>query len=372
MEKPKVVIASLLKPVDDTRMFEKFGLSLAEIGKYDINIIGFESKNERAAEYITTHSLGNFSRASLTRFLKPFKVLRLLIKVKPQLYIVNSHDLLIVSTIYKILFGGYFIYDLRENYKKNILYTNVFRKGLRPILASWVRTKEWLTKPLIKHYILAEKVYEKQLPFLGDKYTILENKYMPLPDQRTAYRNPNPEYIDLVFTGTIAENNGVFDAIEVTKALYALNDKIRLRIVGYCALKRDLLRLHETIKDLDYIELNGGDHLVPHAEIIEAIEKADFGFVLKKADNGINEEKLLTRLFEYTANKLPIIALDNPTWITFCEQFNAAIHLNPNDFDPAKVLDEMSTTDFYSKGDTKTSLWRTEAEKLNQLIDSLI
>ena len=372
MEKPKVVIASLLKPVDDTRMFEKFGLSLAEIGKYDINIIGFESKNERSADDITLHSLGNFRRDSITRFFKPLQVLKVLVKVKPKIYIANTHDLLIVSTIYKIIFGCTFIYDVRENYKKNILNTTVFPKPLRPLIAMWVRIKEWLSKPFIKHYILAEKVYEKQLPFLGNEFTILENKYIPLPGMHTAYRNPEPHTINLVFTGTIAESNGVFDAIEMTKKLHALNQDIRLRIVGYCALKKDLLRLQDTIKDTSYIELNGGDHLVPHSEIIEAIEKADFGFVLKKANNGVNEEKLLTRLFEYTANKLPIIALDNPTWIEFCGQFNAAIHINPSNFNPQKTLDLMLSGKFYTKGDVTSSLWETESLRLKDLINSLI
>ncbi len=372
MEKPKVVIASLLKPIDDTRMFEKFGLSMAETNKYDINIIGFESKNARTANHITTHSLGNFSRASLTRFFKPWKVLKFLIKVKPHIYIVNTHDLLTVSLIYKILFGGIFIYDIRENYKKNILNTNVFNKGLRPFIAVWVRLKEWLSKPLIKHYILAEKVYQKQLPFIGQRFTLLENKYKPLPDERTAYRNPEPSTINLVFTGTISEGNGVFDAIEITKQLHNLNNKVKLRIVGYCALKQDLLKLREAIENLDYIELNGGDHLVPHLEIIEAIEKADFGFVLKKPNNGVNDDKLLTRLFEYTANELPIIALDNPTWVEFCAKFDAAIHVNPIDFNPEEVLKKMQNKPFYTKGDTKTSLWSTEAPKLTRLIDSLI
>jgi hypothetical protein len=35
------VLTSILKPVDDTRMFEKFGVSLGQTNKYDVNIIGF-------------------------------------------------------------------------------------------------------------------------------------------------------------------------------------------------------------------------------------------------------------------------------------------------------------------------------------------
>jgi hypothetical protein len=45
MKKTKVVIASILKPIDDSRMYEKFGLSLEQANEYEINIIGFASKN---------------------------------------------------------------------------------------------------------------------------------------------------------------------------------------------------------------------------------------------------------------------------------------------------------------------------------------
>ncbi len=45
MKKTKVVIVSLLKPIDDSRMYEKFGLTLEQANEYEINIIGFTSKN---------------------------------------------------------------------------------------------------------------------------------------------------------------------------------------------------------------------------------------------------------------------------------------------------------------------------------------
>ena len=74
---------------------------------------------------------------------------------------------------------------------------------------------------------------------MSKRRTVLREQVYALPNQRTAYRNPDPAYIDLVFTGTIVVN-GVFDAINITKQLHALNNKVKLRIVGYCALKRDL------------------------------------------------------------------------------------------------------------------------------------
>ncbi len=370
MKKTKVVIASLLKPIDDTRMFEKFGLSMAETNKYEVNIIGFDSKNIKKAHGIEFHPIEPFQRLSWSRLLKPIAVYKTYIKVKPEIILVNTHELLIVTCLYRILFGVKFVYDIRENYAKNISNTRVFPKLLRPILSTWVRTKEWFSKPFIDHYILAERVYEKQLPFLNKHVSIIENKYAPQPNEETAYRNPDPDHIDLVFTGTLAESNGVFEAIEVTKQLHAVNPSIRLRIVGYCALKKDLIHLRELIKDLDYIELNGGDHLVPHSEIIEAIQKADFGFVLKKGNRGMNDEKLLTRLFEYTANKLPILLLDNPTWIDFCKSFNSAIVINPDNLNPEAILDQMKSQTFYNQGDVSSSLWDSESPKLISLLDN--
>lgn len=371
MKKTKVVIASLLKPIDDTRMLDKFGLSMAETNTYDVNIIGFDSKNIRRVDNVTFHPLKAFSRLSISRWLKPIKVLKLYIKVKPQIIIANTHELLIVSILYKIIFGAKFIYDIRENYAKNIRSTEVFPLILRPFLSTWVRLKEWCSKPFINHYILAERIYESQLPFLSKQITIIENKYAPQQHVNTVYKNADPNLIDLVFTGTIGASNGIFDAIEVTKKLHSLDSRIKLRIVGYCALKSDLIRLQEEIKDLDYIELNGGDHLVPHSEIIEAIQKADFGFVLKKPNKGMNDEKLLTRLFEYTANKLPILLLNNTTWVTFCQTYHAAVVVDPEDFEAADVLNQMTKEQFYTQGDISESLWESESAKLLAVLSSI-
>lgn len=371
MKKTKVVVASLLKPIDDTRMYEKFGLSMAETNKYDINIIGFNSKNVRTTSGITFHPVEPFSRTSFARFVQPIKTFRRFIRLRPQIIVINTHELLLMTCLYKMFFGVKFIYDLRENYVKNIRETNVFPLFLRPPLAAWVRLKEWLSKPFIDHYILAERIYKKQLPFLSKKVTIIENKYAPQPEESTAYRDPDPSHIDLLYTGTISESNGVFDAIDITKSLHLFNPKVKLRIVGYCALKKDLIRLKKEIETHDFIELNGGDHLVPHIEIVEAIQKADFGFVLKKPNNGTNDEKILTRLFEYTANQLPILLLNNPTWVEFCAQFNAAVEVDPNDFDAEALIKTMKEKVFYTQGDTSSSLWDSEKKKLLNLLEEL-
>ena len=371
MEKTKVVIASVLKPIDDTRMFEKFGLSMAKTNKYAINIIGFASKNVRSHEGIQFHDLGNFPRLSWARYRAKWKVYRQYLKVRPHIIIVNTHELLIVTVIFKIFFGAKIVYDVRENYLKNTRHTQAFPTLLRPFISTWVRLKEIITKPFFNRFILAERVYARQMGFLPASATIVENKYKALEPTEEIQRPLLPDTIDLVYTGTISRGNGAFEAISIAKALHKLNPAIRLKLVGYCAIKNDLKDLQEAIQEESFIELIGGDYLVPHEQIVKEIANADFGFVLKKPNNGINDEKLLTRLFEYTAHHLPILMLNNPTWISFCNEFNAAIAINPADYDPKALLDQMLAGGFYSKGDTSSSLWETEEARFLSLIDEL-
>ena len=61
--KPQIlVIASVLKPVDDVRMYKKFGKSLARTGKYAVNIVGFQTQATLDDAAIRFHPLFGFSR----------------------------------------------------------------------------------------------------------------------------------------------------------------------------------------------------------------------------------------------------------------------------------------------------------------------
>ena len=214
----KLVIASLLKPVDDIRHFRKIALTLGQTSKYEINIIGFESKNNREYPSIHFHPIFKHRRPGFARFAQYFKYYLKLFQVKPTVLIVNTPELLIVSIAYKILFGSKLIYDIRENYKANFLYQKIYSYPIRHLLAYFSRIIEVLSSPFINHFILAERCYEHQLPFIGDRYTIIENKVLQSVTMTEKRLNPKSG-IRLIFTGTIAEVTGVFRAIQLTNKI---------------------------------------------------------------------------------------------------------------------------------------------------------
>ena len=376
MKKQRIVIASLLKPVDDTRMFEKMGVTLGDSGQYDIFIIGYPSKSTPAYANIHFLPLTAFSRISPGRLLAPFKVLRILHQVNPQILIVNTHELLIVAVLNRILFGARIIYDVRENYYRNILYAGSFPFLLRPFLAAWVRLKEKVTSPLFHHFFLAENGYQKEMSFFQNRATVIENK---ATETKGLSRARMPGKIRLLFTGTLAESTGVFQAIDLAKKLHSLSDSIHLTLIGYCAKVETLRKIHQEIKESAFIQLHGGNYLVPHPEVIKAIYTSDFGMICYPPSRH-TENSIPTKLYEYLAGRLPILLQNHPPWVELASRYQACIPIDFSTIDPQALLQQMQLP-FYGSSPEEVSrlpqekaglTWESEGEKLLSALEKII
>ncbi len=365
MKKRRIVIASVLKPVDDTRMFEKMAMTLAGPGNYEVFIVGYPSKHVPAYPNIYFAPLGAFSRISLGRLLAPIRIQKILHQVQPEILVVNTHELLIVAILNRILFGTKLIYDVRENYYRNILYSDAFPLFLRPFLAGWVRLKEKLTSPLIHRFFLAESGYKKEMSFFGGGAIIIENK-VKVPENFS--RTPGPGKVRLLFSGTLAESTGVFLAINLAKKLHALDASIHLTIIGFCAKSATLQRIRSEVSGFDFISLVGGDQLVPHVEIIQAIAAADFGLIcyppLRHTENATP-----TKLYEYLACQLPILLQHHQAWEELCSPYQACLPIDFASADANALLLKMRSP-FYTRPPEGVN-WESEAEKLLSAIEGL-
>jgi len=369
MKKQRIVLASILKPVDDTRMFEKMAVSLAGVNNYQIFVIGYPTKGTVNRDHnITQFSLKPFQRISLGRLIAPWQVLKIIYKVKPEVLVVNTHELLIVGIVNRIFFGGKIIYDIRENYWRNILHTKAFPHSFRFLIACWVRLKEKLIAPFFHGFFLAEKTFEKELTFLRNKHVVIENKMrVPTGFQRAG----SGEKTKLLFSGTLAESTGVLYAIELAKKLHQVDSKIELTIIGFCALQPTLIQIRKAIETHPFINLIGGDQLVPHQEIIAAIAQADFGIIAYPPSYHI-ENRIPTKLYEYLDCRLPILLQDYPPWVQICEPFSAAIYFDINQVEPPSLLAKMKNSSFYTSTPREVTWASEEPILLNKVAEILI
>ncbi|MFN6947172.1 MAG: glycosyltransferase [Cytophagaceae bacterium] len=370
MNRKKIFLASILKPVNDARMYEKFGISLSK--DFEVHIAGYSGNIPSGNPHMHFHPLFSFKRLSIKRILAPWKIYKLCIKVKPDVVVVNSHELLFVMCIYKILFGVKILYDVQENYYLNILHTDVYATFLKPLLAGYVRFVEIISKPFIHHYILAEKCYANELFFVRSKFTIVENKYkaMPLPDA-PSYRWESERKIRLLYSGTISTEYGIFEAIEMAKQLYRVDSRILLIIIGYAAKTEIREKLKASIKHLNFVKLITDSKPVQHSLILQEIRLADYG-LLSYQPNPSTRNCIPTKLFEYTAHKLPMIIQHNSMWEEYCKKFNSSVFIDYNNFKPLQLLNTLQTYSFYENADTSEVFWENEEKILLSTINNIL
>jgi glycosyltransferase involved in cell wall biosynthesis len=368
IKKRKIVIVSVLKPVDDTRMFEKMGQTLADTGRYDVHIVGFPGTTTAEYPGIAFHPSHDFKRISLERVRVPFRVLRILLALSPDVIIVTTHELLLAAIIVRIFRKTTVVYDVRENYLRNILFLPTFPALIRPVLALWVRAWEKLLTLFVRRIIASEEGYLSELRFIRRKAVVIQNKVKRIAIQPRSGQSRRG--CALLLSGTLAESTGVFTAIHVAGLLHEHDPTVHLTIIGYCAHAETLRRIRAAIEGCDYISLVGGDRLIPHDAIMEAIARADFGFIAYPP-NPSTRNTIPTKLFEYLGARLPILLINHPPWMEVCAPYPAALVFDPRHVRADEMLDRMSHTDFYVRVPGEEVFWEQEGARLVQFADEL-
>lgn len=371
--KIKILIASVLKPVNDVRAYQKIGRSLAQTNKYDVNIIGFNSKMMNKAENISIYPIFNFKRSSISRLTASWKYYKTFLKVKPQLIIVSSPEILLVSYFIRIIFGTKILYDVQENYRFNLKYSNVYSASFKPIISFAIKSIEWLSRYFVSGYLLAEEAYIYQLPFIKHKpYQLVLNKVIEINHRSNVkpLNFPAGSALSLIYSGTIGKEYGTVEAIQFCKNLHKKNEKISLIIIGYSSDYKYLNKIKKSITSSDYIKLIGGDKPVAHESIIEEIERADMAIMPYEINENIGS-RIPTKFYEYIALNKPMIIPDHKLWLNMLDEYPAALSLNFKNYKIEEFESKLSQMLFYQNLPGNNIYWKSEEKKLLSFIEKL-
>ncbi len=368
----RFLLASVLKPVDDTRMRGKVAQALLAWPRVEVHVVGRASgragvnESSRETGHVKPHPIFSGTRLSLGRLAAQGRYWRLLRTQRPHLVIVHAPELLPLTLLWQALGRGRkFVYDIRENYALNVTTQQVYRGWRKRALAAGLRWLEGRAARRAAAVLLAEASYAGELPFLAalppGRVVVLENKYQPAPGAvlpTMARPLPDPtQPVRLLFSGTISELNGVHEAIALAEALHqAWPGGATLRIVGFCQQPALLAALHEVLERLaatrpGLVTLIGGAELVPHSHIVAEIQRAHFG-LLPYRPHPSTWRCRPTKLFEYLAHGLPVLIPNNPLWLSLVQAHGAGLAV---DFaQPARaaaaIAAALPTTRFYPAG----------------------
>ncbi|UYZ64178.1 glycosyltransferase [Hymenobacter weizhouensis] len=406
-----ILLASVLKPLDDTRMLGKFGRTLASRPGAQVHVAGRAAPQPAGLPAnLHTHALLAGSRLSLARLGAQLRYWQLLRKLRPGVVFVHAPELLPATMLWQVLGRGRrFVYDVRENYALNIQTQWVYPGWARGLLARLVRGLETLAVRRASAVILAERSYAEELPFAvsaqneqggsgpaqAEAHTpsapeksraknqkpvlILENKYQPYaaepaPPLLPRRLPPPTEPLRLLYSGTISELNGVWEAIRFVQHLRTAWPLAHLTIIGACQQPGLLPRLHAAVAEAgDAVTLLGGAELVPHARVVAEIGRSHVG-LLPYRTHPSTARCVPTKLFEYLAHGLPLVAPPNPLWQQLVQRHGAGFSFDFQQaaYPPAAELaDWLRQPAYYPHGIPPEAFWASEAEKLHGLLDSI-
>jgi len=368
----KILIASVLKPVSDTRMYAKIGQTLAENKEFSVIIVGYSS-TVPFTKKIKFYPLFKFKRISFKRILAPWKVLHSVLKEKPAVFIITTYELLFQACLFKLLLKGKIIYDIQENYYRNRLYMKTIPVPLHRLLALWVRMKEKFFAPFFDGFLLAEKIYAQQLPFIqGKGRLILENKFLEsgnFTPRKTPVKFSGLKKLDLVYTGTVSEEYGVLDAIQFVEGINRQKGYryARLLILGYAAHAKFAAAIAKACSGLDFVKVAIQAEPVPHTKIVEAQQKADFVLLPYRANKAM-EGKIPTKFYEALALHIPVITSKNRALAPALEKYKAGIEVDFRKPDYQNIVNILDNEVFYTDLPKNEVLWSAEKKQLFRFI----
>lgn len=336
----KICLISLLKPVDDVRMYQKLGISIAQrFPKTEIHLLGFYSANQKSAkENIYFHHLFNFSRLSFKRFFASFKILKWLLKNKPKITIICTYEFLPILILYKLFYKTKLVYDVQENYFRNIRYTKVFPKILRFSLAYGVRLIERIGHFFVNDYFLAEECYKNEIAFMQKKGIVLANKVKKEKISSIEPNTTNPKLLKLALVGTISKDYGVFEVLKWVEKLEEKVGNLQLKIAGFCPNPKDFELLNKELSNKKFIEQNYTQKPIPNISILETMQNSDILLLPYQVNKSV-ERRIPTKMYEALALGLPMLIQKNQHWKNFLEQNFPDAYFQMLDFNNLEISD---------------------------------
>lgn len=407
-----ILLASVLKPLDDTRMLGKFGRTLASRPGTQVHVAGRAAPQPAGLPpNLHTHALLAGSRLSLARLGAQLRYWQRLRQLRPDVVFLHAPELLPATVLWQALGAGRrFVYDVRENYALNIQTQQVYPGWARGLLAGLVRSLEILAVRRASAVVLAERSYAEELPFAqggahdepsgsgpaqAEAYAtsapekqktknekrvlVLENKYQPYapepaPPPLPRRLPPPTEPLRLLYSGTISELNGVWEAIRFVQHLRAAWPLAHLTIIGACQQPGLLPHLQAAVAEArGAVTLVGGNELVPHERVVAEIERSHLGLLPYRLHPS-TARCVPTKLFEYLAHGLPLVAPPNPLWQGLVQRHGAGLAFDfqqPAHPPPAELADQLRQVAYYPGGIPSEAFWASEAEKLHRLMDSI-
>lgn len=323
------VITSVHKFIDQ-RIFNREAITLLNNG-YSIDLIA--PTDTQDFEYQGINVIGIPILPKRLRFINWFRILYKCFSGKYAVFHFHDPDLLFVGVILKIFTNSRVVYDVHEHYPDRLFIKASRVPRIFRIIASLiVKYIENICARIIKNVIVVEDSQLKRFKDINCNVIILYNfaRVSSFKNYETGdeFYNKN----SIVHTGTLSEARGSLLFIDIIKQIKKTSLKTKWYFVYrfYSAIEEAslLTKIEENNlkNDVKFVQP------VPVSEIYKVLEKGDIAISILKPV-GQYLKAIPTKIFEYMAYGLPIIAEDSPYNRKYIRDNNCGILVRYDDID---------------------------------------
>ncbi len=365
----KVCILTTVHPPFDTRIFHKQAKTLVEAG-YDVTLIAQHDRDEvvDGVKIIALPKLKNrFARIlGLTWY-----AFWLALKQKADVYHFHDPELLPIGVLLKLFARAKVIYDVHEDYPKQILFKRWINPLFRKVVAaSWGRLELKESKMLDAIVVVSEIIASRFPPY---KTVVIKN----YPDLRL-FLHESLDYRErpahVVYVGGLTKMRGVYQMVQ---AIGQLPERLEAKLL--LAGRFEPSSLQDSLSNVSGWERTEYLGYLNRAEVVRLLTTARVGLVPllpePKHFSGVP-----VKLFEYMAAGVPVVCADYPHWRDIITQAKCGLMVNP--LDPQEMSEAIQWILVHPDEAAEMSLsgrravqkyysWSTEGRKLLKLYAKL-
>jgi len=378
----KVCILTTVHPPFDTRIFHKQAKTLVKAG-YDVTLIVQHNKNE-VVDGVKIIALPK-PRNRFTQMLSlTWRAFRLALRQKANIYHFHDPELLSWGALLKLTTKAKIIYDVHENVRKQILNKTWLPSWSRSFLSAAYVLVERICLPFIDEIIIAEDSYIEN--YQGRKNAVALRNYPiltylePREDVDKTNRGAGHSF-KVIYVGGLTRLRGALELVEAMRIVKADGyEEVRLDLIGPIT-SLELKRKLDTVicqHDLEgHVSIPGP---ILHEQVHEILSQSQVGMAVLHPDPNY-VDSLPTKLFEYMAAGIPVIASNFPLWKEIVEGNECGLTVDP--LNPEEIAEAIEYLLNHPEEQRKMSEngrravleeynWKKEGEKLLALYAELL
>jgi len=226
------------------------------------------------------------------------------------IHVHNPPDFLVLTALFPRLFGARLILDIHD-FSPELFATRFVGKPAALRAERLVRLCEQLATRFATAVITAHETYRRQLEARGlppEKITVVFNSL----DERLLPKGPPPiqdNGFRVVYHGTVTPHYGLELLIEAAALVARDEPRLRIEIYGDGDAVEQVRSRAQGLGIADRVYLSGC--FLPHREVLHRVRSASAG-VISNLPTSWAAAVTPTKLFEYAALRVPIVAPDLP------------------------------------------------------------